>query len=534
MRSTYNKVVEILEKAQNESLSIPTAAASLNYGVDVVRKYINNQSHNDINKGEITEEEGEYIKNLYMLLKNNSSVSTPQTTNVQHKSLDIDENFDDRSKCWEERDDEGKIKVYKFKILVRDEDTFIGDITREQMETIYQNYPYVTRNNVSSYFPSYTFLQFKRIIRVFNITKDHLFPKHWLEEKTPEVLSELALKAKAHAGYKKIIENKPIFIEKELRETQKRLLELEEKRDWVKETILDLAKNSNLKKLSFTPKKINKEKALNIFLSDMHIGACNKDAILNGDYNKEVFYNRLNQILQEVSEQKEIYKHFDTIHIMQLGDAVDGLYSRTVRAISGHSSHKLPQNLDNKEQFQTYVESMLYFIQEIYKMNFCNKIHFVSVGESNHGGDFEYTANLSLKYITEVKYDSDIFQFTLFDQAINHFEYGSSTYIITHGKDNDLMVKGLPLHVNDKADNFISDYIRVNKIKNDKIYLVKGDLHQYAQSVGKNITRYISVGSIYGGSSWINVNFGYTPPSTLIQIADKNTGKLVDVCLDLE
>jgi hypothetical protein len=310
-------------------------------------------------------------------------------------------------------------------------------------------------------------------------------------------------------------------------------LELEENREWVKEALLDLTKNSNIKQYTFTAKKIGKKKALNVYLSDMHIGACNKNALFSGEYNVEVYYSRLKQVLQEVAEHKEIYGRFDTVHIVGLGDNMDGFNGKTTRALAGVSTHKLKQNLDNKEQFKTYVESMVFFIQEIYKMDMCNKIRFVAMNQSNHGGDFEAISNQSLKYITELKYSKEIFECTLFEDAINHFDYGDSTFIVTHGKDNEEMIKGLPLHINDKVDNFLGDYIRHNKIKSKNVYLLKGDLHQYGQSIGKNITRYISVGSLYGSSSWINANFGLTLPSTLIQVVDEETGKLTDTAINL-
>lgn len=530
MRDTYEKCINILEKAVDENISITRAANGLNFDEGSVRKYYNRgRLQKDFENGKIDQQEYDYFLHLYSQKSNNQILvqTKPKSTN-----LNIDDKFDDRSVSWEERDEDGKILFYKFKILVRDEEPFTGEITRQQMEIIYQNYPYVTINNVSSYFPAYTFIQFKRILRVFNITKDHLFPKHWLEEKSPETLAELGLKAKAHAGYKKIVENKPLFIEKELRETQKKLLELEENREWVKEALLDLTKNSNIKQYSFTPKKINKKKALNIYLSDMHIGACNKNALFSGEYNVEVYYSRLKQVLQEVAEHKEIYGRFDTVHIVGLGDGIDGYGGSTYRGIKT-GSHQLPQNLDNKEQFKTYVESMVFFIQEIYKMDMCNKLHFITVGESNHGADLEAISNQSLKYITEIKYSKEVFEFTLFEQAINHFNYGDSTFIITHGKDNEQMNKGLPLHINDRTDNYLGDYIRHNKIKSKNVYLLKGDLHQYGQSIGKNITRYISVGSLYGSSPWINANFGLTLPSTLIQVVDEETGKLTDTSINL-
>jgi hypothetical protein len=151
---------------------------------------------------------------------------------INDVNSDIDDNFDKRSKSWVDRNENGIIDLYRFKILIRDEEPFEGSITRKDMETIYQCYPYVTRNTVSQFFPYYTFTDFKRILRVFNITKDKLFPQHILEENDEEKIAEFALKAKESSSYKKFVEHKPIFIEKELRNTQLELYEERENKKW--------------------------------------------------------------------------------------------------------------------------------------------------------------------------------------------------------------------------------------------------------------------------------------------------------------
>ena len=53
---------------------------------------------------------------------------------------------------------------------------------------------------------------------------------------------------------------------------------------------------------------------------------------------------------------------------------------------------------------------------------------------------------------------------------------------------------------------FINNGITANK----NIYVVKGDLHQHAVTVGKTFS-YISAASLYGCSNWIVSNFGKTP-----------------------
>ena len=84
------------------------------------------------------------------------------------------------------------------------------------MEEIYAKYPYVTQNTISRDFPYITFPDFKKILRCFNITKDKLFPLHIIETRSEDELAAFALKAKESAGYKKMIEQKSQYFEKDI------------------------------------------------------------------------------------------------------------------------------------------------------------------------------------------------------------------------------------------------------------------------------------------------------------------------------
>src|SRR5690606_1183509 len=85
----------------------------------------------------------------------------------------------------------GKIESYKFKILVRDKAPLQGSLTREEMNLIYNLYSSegagLTQRDVSRYFTNFTFEEFKKILRAFNITKASApLAPHVLEEKTPD------------------------------------------------------------------------------------------------------------------------------------------------------------------------------------------------------------------------------------------------------------------------------------------------------------------------------------------------------------
>jgi hypothetical protein len=442
----------------------------------------------------------------------------------------LEEKYDKRSYNNVIRDEDGKIVKYTFKILVRDEPDFVGELTREQMETIYSNYPYITQKSCSQYFPYLTFPQFKKIVRCFNITKDMLFPQHILEEKTDEEAAKLALKHKELSAYKKFQELKPVFLEKELHDTKQELFKLKKQRegfdillkDYISEYVEQLTpiiKNTNrISNSEFS------DKALVIYLSDMHIGAENKEVQYSSEYNKDVYLDRLSNILVNVEEELDTHE-FEKIYIVGLGDQIDGFNAETTRG-----GHALPQNLTNKEQFNIYLNSMIGFVDKLTDM-FDGTIEFIHVLESNHGGDFEYGANKALEHILPLKFPTQA-KARVLGKNIDHFEYGVHTLICTHGKDNKTMSRNLPMYLNPNTTTNINEYIDFNKIKSDSILFVKGDLHNHTSETSKRF-KYINVPSIYGGSGYTDANFGRTRPATLLHILHKNKTKINEIYVDL-
>lgn len=449
---------------------------------------------------------------------------------TKETDLSLEEKYDKRSTNNVVRDENGKIVKYTFKILVRDEPDFIGELSREQMETIYANYPYVNQRTVSNYFSYLTFPQFKKIVRCFNITKDMLFPQHILEEKTDEEAAKLALKHKELSAYKKFQELKPVFLEKELHDVKQELFKLKKEKEgfdiFLKEYISEhveqltpIIKNNN----SVFKSELN-DKALVIYLSDMHIGAENKEVQYSGEYNKDVYQERLNTIINNAKEELSIHK-FEKIFIVGLGDQIDGFNAETTRG-----GHALPQNLTNKEQFNTYLNSMIGFVQELTDI-FDGTIEFIHVLESNHGGDFEYGANKALEHILPLKFPSQA-KARVLGKNIDHFNYGVHTLICTHGKDNHTMSRNMPMHLNPNTITNINEYIDFNKIKSDSVLFVKGDLHNYNSETNKRF-KYINVPSIYGGSGYTDANFGRTKPATLFHILHKNKAKVNEIYIEL-
>lgn len=518
---TYKNLLNILDYSINNNKTITETELILGFYTSYFTKRKNTLQKNLVN--------GKFDSKLYSILEglHNSYLESRHISKSNNQ--DVEKAFDERSKTDVIRNSEGLINKYTYNILVRDEKDFIGELTREQMETIVSNYPYVTQKNCSAYFPYLTFVEFKKILRAFKITKDTLFPQHLLEELDENTLAELALKAKEKAGLKKFVELKPIIIEKQLREVQEELFKLKEEKDFVVNAIKDVLKldintiNSNY----FKYQETSTDKGLFIWLADTHIGSCNKGALYSKPYNKDVYYDRLKQILTEIKDQANLYKRFDKVTVGSLGDCLNSVNGYTTRG-----GHQLPENMNPKEQFQVYVESMIWFVDEIYKMNISNNIEFVSVEGGNHDGYFYHAANQSLRYLFELKYPE--LNFTLFEKEIDSISYGETELIILHGKDTKNQKHGFPKTLDIKTELFFDNFIKMNRIKKDNILVVKGDLHCYASEYSKNNGfKYINVPSIYGGSGWIDSNFGKTQPATIFHIVDKHNGKMIEGYIEL-
>jgi len=256
-----------------------------------------------------------------------------------------------------------------------------------------------------------------------------------------------------------------------------------------------------------TPSNHN-EKSLVIYGSDKHIGALTKESSMyTNKYDRAEMRNRIViNTLIEIQKWVKNFGEFEKIYIMDLGDALDGFNQKTTGGLRGTSAHTLPQQLDNREQHDTFVELHKELFDMLTQKGFAKELYFISTSNSNHGGDFEYGAMRNLETYLNVKYPEIKTHVNYY--PLNHFQVSKEHVIIFgHGKDDEDMKRGLPLVLNDKVENYINDYIRNNKLEDFTVTFVTGDLHQSAKTHGKNF-RYKKVLSQYGSSKWMHTNFG--------------------------
>lgn len=256
---------------------------------------------------------------------------------LKPQKIDLNDDYDERSKWWVDRDEEGKIVKYNYHIYIRDSLPLSGYFTCEQMEEIYAKYPYVTQNTISRDFPYITFPDFKKILRCFNITKDKLFPLHIIETRSEDELAAFALKAKESAGYKKMIEKKSEYFEKRFKDVQKNLLEVQTDRQWIEGVLdkyFDENRNRSVETIRFSDiqKESNGNEArhprLFCFMSDLHIGKFYKNPIYGRGYDKDIAKERFEQMAFHICREAHKYDHLTILCGGDITESImeDGLH----------------------------------------------------------------------------------------------------------------------------------------------------------------------------------------------------------------
>ena len=411
---------------------------------------------------------------------------------------------DDKAITNVERDENGIIQYYTFEIFRKNSPTLSGKLDRKEMETIYKLYTIyganLTQKIVSREFPQYTFIEFKRILRAFNIYKANSeFAPHIIEEKSEEELINLHNQNKENNVLRRIEKDQLAeankLINKLAQENQKL-----SKNTTLFETLLKYNSEFKNEKPEFSKEKVGTE-TLIIWLSDLHIGAYNEKFGFYElpNYDKNEIVRRLNKIIGTF-----VGKSYHTVLIVDLGDSIDQYNKETTRG-----GHLLPNNMTDKEMSHLYLDCMGYFFKNIHEAIQAESYSYFSVGESNHSGNFGWALNLALSY----KLQQQGWKTYVSDLPIDIFAINKFKFICTHGKDNYNQSKQFPLTLNPQTELYFANYIAENKLNLDgtnKIYVIKGDLHQYAYTSGKQFD-YISVGSMYATSNYIAANFGNTP-----------------------
>ena len=411
-----------------------------------------------------------------------------------------------------DRDEEGHIVYYNYKIYRKNKNPLVGKLSRDEMNIVYRLYSYygasLTQREVSRYFPDLSLVDFKRILSAFNIYKASApFAPHIIEEKTTDELREMQIREKENDFLKKIEEDR---IKSNERLLKKYATENEELKSQLSSRE-NLVKNIFNKTYINTPLNIDRKpntSDLIVFLSDIHVGAYNEsNGYLKIDkYDKVEINRRLNSIVSYIAKQ-----NFNNLIICNLGDSVDSYNKETTRG-----GHQLPTTLSNKEQSSMYIEVMLNFFNNLKNISVPTKIKYYCIGESNHDGDWGWINNMLLSQkLINLGIESYVS-----NDPIDSFDIGNTSIVYLHGKDIKNQFKGFPLTLDNKTEDwFLHYFIDSKKEFKERKCVVKGDLHQYAITSSKSFD-YISAPSLYGSSNYIVANFGLTRWGCLVMEID--------------
>ena len=290
----------------------------------------------------------------------------------------------------------------------------------------------------------------------------------------------------------------------------------------IEEIITNVFKEKKFSPILSTPTPSN-DKALFVYISDRHIAAyVNEVAMYQNDYTGEVYENRMMMLLTEIAYQVTLYGKFQDIFIIDLGDKMDGQNGQTTRG-----GHKLPQNMSNKQAFETAVRVDKEFMDQLIQAEVANHYHVYQNANSNHGGDFDYMVNRALEIYLNARYPQ--VETRILSRFIEHVYYGRHCLLLTHGKDDEDMKHGLPLHLNDKTENYFRKYLMYHGISHHdfNVSVVKGDLHLSTSQEAYGF-RYRNVLSLFGGSKWIGTNFGPNRPGCSFEIIERDTDRIIE------
>jgi hypothetical protein len=247
--------------------------------------------------------------------------------------------------------------------------------------------------------------------------------------------------------------------------------------------------------------------AMNVYISDAHIGAAMNDSLFGVKNDKEDFNKLIKYIVSEIEKKHSTYGTFDTINVIMLGDMLDGWNSQTTR-----QNHKLVQNMNNEEQFETFVKGTSNLFHTLISEGFSEKLRFVSATNDNHAGSFGHIASRAVEIYLNAKFP-DV-ETVVSSDFIFHIQTGRRVHILTHGKNKDSMKFSIPFVLNQQNQGWFENYIRYNKLDRgmnfgEEKYLITavlGDLHQSKTEILNNFT-YKRVMAAVKGTDYSEYNY---------------------------
>lgn len=517
--STIKKYIEILKDIKESGKSI--RAYYEEKGTSPVNLY---QVKSKISKsvGDTNELYSEFME-LY-----NEVVSPQHRNDTSYSELLFDEEYvesdykesDELSSVTIIRDQETeKIVEYKINVKVRDSKDFEVILSRKEAEDLFGLYTYyggnITARNVANEFPKYTFGEVKRLLRAFKITKDSVwYPPHLGEEMNIEELNQYRMNLKERAAFKYADSRRELDYNKTIKDLSERLKRAENFNDFLEK--LDNKEYPEIK-IESTPRLVSQGDGdtLILFLSDMHIGAkVESGSLFQNKYDLNEVKRRLDEIVDHLVGLSILKR----LIVVNLGDSIDGWNQTTSRM-----SQIMPQNMDNYEQVNGLVESILYFFQKLALNCVAKDYQYLCVKCGNHPGAAEWVTNKLICSKLKEMFGNSISKAEVADEPFLKFNVDNQMYLCHHGRDEKNMKSHFPLNLDSKWESQLTDYIfhTYSISPETQINVVSGDLHNEAMNRGK-FFKYWKVGSLFGASDYCMANYGNTPAHINYHIIKNN------------
>jgi len=250
-------------------------------------------------------------------------------------------------------------------------------------------------------------------------------------------------------------------------------------------------------------------------VSDIHVGLepnPKNNSLYGGEWNRDELMNRADELVARILDNQTS----ETLIIDDLGDLVDGWNGETTRG-----GHGLPQNMDNKEQFDNAFDFKVRIAEGVCK-NYAH-IMFNNVCEDNHGGSFTYIVNSSFKRFAEERYPN--INVINHNKFISHYKVGQHCIILSHGKDSKHLKFGFKPQLDPKQIEKIDQYIKANNLYNQSrwIEFSKGDSHQCLFDMSSSDDfDYMNYPAFSPSSDWCQTNFKKGRSGFVIQTIDAN------------
>lgn len=146
--------------------------------------------------------------------------------------------------------------------------------------------------------------------------------------------------------------------------------------------------------------------------------------------------------------------------------------------------------------------------------------------QGNSGVDLSYMATKTVELYLQSKYPE--VEFIHQEKFIDVYNYGNHNIAMAHGKDEALMKFGWKANLDDKLDNWLTQFFLHKQHNPTKQFnhLYKGDLHLHNTHFGK-FGRYINFPSVMGTSDYIALNYGFSKSGGVIEEIDKHSNKVI-------